>query len=295
MKIARLRPIDGQDKNVKETYGLVRDGRVSTRDEIMFATGIPTPPDVADFLFGGRYDEIRDKDLPYGEPISRYDLLAPLRRPGKVICLAFNYVDHAEEQGLTPPDDPALVIKPHTALTGTNSEICCPDFVKKLDYEVELALIIKDTCKNVSAANAMNHIFGYMILNDISARDIQFKDKQFTRGKSFDGFAPCGPWITSDDEIRDEQGLKLTTRINGETRQDSSTDKMYIKIPQIISKISQVMTLEPGDVISTGTPAGVILNSPNEDFLEDGDVIDMEIEGLGAIRNTIRKVPVSLQ
>jgi len=129
-----------------------------------------------------------------------------------------------------------------------------------------------------------------MILNDVSARDIQFKDKQFTRGKSFDTFAPCGPWITTVDEIKDPQNLKLTTKINGELRQNSSTNNMFIKIPEIVSKLSKVMTLEKGDIISTGTPAGVMLNKPNAVFLKNDDKIEMEIEKLGILKNTVRFV-----
>ena len=129
-----------------------------------------------------------------------------------------------------------------------------------------------------------------MIFNDVSARDIQFKDKQFTRGKGFDSFAPCGPWITTKDEINDPQKLKLVTRVNGQVRQNSSTEKMFIKIPEIVSKISKVMTLEKGDIISTGTPAGVMLNKPNAVFLKNGDLVEMEIENLGILRNRIKTV-----
>ena len=142
----------------------------------------------------------------------------------------------------------------------------------------------------ISVEEAQNVVFGYMVFNDVSARDIQFKDKQFTRGKSFDSFAPCGPWITTADEIQEPQNLKLTTKINGELRQNSSTSNMFIKIPEIISKISKVMTLEKGDIISTGTPAGVMLNKPNAVFLKDGDKVEMEIEGLGILNNTIKVV-----
>ena len=245
-----------------------------------------------DFLFDGWYDEIKNKikDLPYEENISKYKLLPPIPNPNKIICLAFNYVDHAKEQGLQAPEDPALVIKPRTALNSTNSDIVCPDFVTQLDYEVELALIIGKNCKNVSVNDAFDSVFGYMIFNDVSARDIQFKDKQFTRGKSFDSFAPCGPWITTKDEIKDPQNLKMTTKINGELRQNSSSSNMFIKIPEIVSKISKVMTLEKGDIISTGTPAGVMLNKPNAVFLKDGDKVEMEIENLGILNNTIKIV-----
>ncbi len=286
MKIARLL----HDNN--ETYGFVNGDKVSTKDEITYLTGVPIPQNIKDFLFDGWYDEIKNKlkDLPYAENLSKFKLLPPIPNPNKIICLAFNYVDHAKEQGLQAPDDPAIVIKPRTALNSTNSDIVCPDFVTQLDYEIELALIIGKNCKNVSTEDAHDTIFGYMVFNDVSARDIQFKDKQFTRGKSFDSFAPCGPWITTKDEIQDPQNLKMTTKINGELRQNSSSSNMFIKIPEIVSKISKVMTLERGDIISTGTPAGVMLNKPNAVFLKDGDKVEMEIENLGILNNTIKIV-----
>ena len=286
MKIARLL------RDNKETYGFVNGDKVSTKDEITYLTGVPIPQNIKDFLFDGWYDEIKNKinDLPYEENISKYKLLSPIPNPNKIICLAFNYVDHAKEQGLQAPEDPALVIKPRTTLNSTNSDIVCPDFVTQLDYEVELALIIGKNCKNISVDDAFDAIFGYMVFNDVSARDIQFKDKQFTRGKSFDSFAPCGPWITTKDEIKDPQNLKMTTKINGELRQNSSSNNMFIKIPEIISKISKVMTLEKGDIISTGTPAGVMLNKPNAVFLKNGDKVEMEIENLGMLNNTIKIV-----
>ncbi|PBO85271.1 MAG: 2-keto-4-pentenoate hydratase [Thaumarchaeota archaeon] len=286
MKIARILHGD------KETYGFIKGEKIATKDEITYLTGIPIPQNVKDFLFDGWYDEIKDKlnDLSYKEDISKYKLLSPIPNPNKIICLAFNYVDHAKEQGLQAPEDPSIVIKPRTTLNGTKSDIVCPDFVTQLDYEVELAIIIGKNCKNVGIDEASDAIFGYMVFNDVSARDIQFKDKQFTRGKSFDSFAPCGPWITTKDEIKDAQNLKLTTKINGELRQNSSTNNMFIKIPEIISKISKVMTLEKGDIISTGTPAGVMLNKPNAVFLKDGDKVEMEIENLGILTNTIKFV-----
>ncbi len=286
MKIARLL----YDNN--ETYGFVKGDKVSTKDEITYLTGVPIPQNVKDFLFDGWYDEIKNKinDLPYEENISKFKLLPPISNPNKIICLAFNYVDHAKEQGLQAPEDPAIVIKPRTALNSTNSDIVCPDFVTQLDYEIELALIIGKNCKNISVNDAYDAIFGYMVFNDVSARDIQFKDKQFTRGKSFDSFAPCGPWITTKDEINDPQNLKMTTKINGELRQNSSSNNMFIKIPEIVSKISKVITLEKGDIISTGTPAGVMLNKPNAVFLKDGDKVEMEIESLGKLNNTIKIV-----
>jgi 2-keto-4-pentenoate hydratase/2-oxohepta-3-ene-1,7-dioic acid hydratase in catechol pathway len=286
MKIARL------VESNNETYGFVKDGQVSTKDEITYETGVPIPQSIKDFLFDGWYDEVKDRisKLPYKESLSKFKLLAPIPNPSKIICMAFNYSDHAEDQNLQPPKDPVIVFKPRTALCGSNSEIICPNFVTQLDYEVELAIVIGKTCKNIDEDEAKNAIFGYMIFNDVSARDIQFSDEQFGRAKSFDTFAPCGPWITTTDEVPNAHKLQLITKINGEIRQDSSSSKMFLKIPEIVSKLSKVMTLEKGDIISTGTPSGVVLKNPNLEYLKDGDEIEMEIENLGTLKNTVRFV-----
>ncbi len=284
MKIGRF------EESGKETFGFVKDGHVATREEIQYATGVPLPFTIKDFLFDGWYEEIMKKSsqISYKEELSKYNILAPISNPPKIMCLAFNYIDHAEEQKMNPPEDPVIVMKPRTTLTGTNSEIRSPSFVEKLDYEVELALIIGKNCKNIDESEAMDAIIGYMVFNDVSARGIQFEDKQFTRAKGFDTFAPCGPWITTADEVPNPQNLKMTTKINGELRQDSSTSKMFLKIPSIVSKLSKVMTLEKGDIISTGTPKGVVLNNPNLEFLKNGDKIEMEIEKLGKLENTVK-------
>ena len=274
----------------KETYGLIKDNHVATKDSITFETGIPLPFSIKDFLFEGWYDEIKYKisDITFKDKFEKFSLLDPLPNPPKIICLAFNYIDHAKEHSVIPPKNPVIFIKPRTTLCGTGSDIRCPHFVKQLDYEVEIAVIIGNTCKNVDENESKNYIFGYMIFNDVSARDIQMKDKQFTRGKSFDTFAPCGPWITSTDEIADPQNLQLITRINGQIRQNSSSKNMFIGIPSIVSQLSKVMTLEKGDIIATGTPEGVAMNNPDFPFLKDGDSIEMEIEKLGKIQNTVK-------
>jgi len=284
MKIARL------VRDGKETYGLIKDDRVATKDDIIYQTGIPIPLNIKDFLFEGWYDEVKDKisDISFKDKLEKFRLLAPIPDPSKIICLTFNYPAHAKEQNLVSPKEPVIFIKPRTTLCGTDSDIMCPNFIKQLDYEVELAVIIGKTCKNVDESRSKDYIFGYMVFNDVSARDIQMRDKQFTRGKSFDTFAPCGPWITSADEVTNPQDLQLVTRINGQNRQDSSTKNMFIKIPSIISKLSNVMTLEKGDIIVTGTPDGVALNNPNTPFLKNGDKIEMEIEKLGRIQNTVK-------
>ena len=284
MKIARL------VRDRKETYGLIKDDRVATKDDIIYQTGIPIPLNIKDFLFEGWYDEVKDKisDTCFKDQLEKFRLLAPIPDPPKIICLTFNYPAHAKEQNLVSPKEPVIFMKPRTTLCGTDSDIMCPNFIKQLDYEVELAVIIGKTCKNVDESRSKDYIFGYMIFNDVSARDIQMRDKQFTRGKSFDTFAPCGPWITSADEVTNPQDLQLVTRINGQNRQDSSTKNMFIKIPSIISKLSNVMTLEKGDIIVTGTPDGVALNNPSTPFLKNGDKIEMEIEKLGRIQNTVK-------
>ena len=284
MKIARL------VRDGKETYGLIKDNRVATKDDITYQTGIPIPLNIKDFLFEGWYDEVKDKisDTSFKDKLEKFRLLAPIPDPPKIICLTFNYPAHAKEQDLVSPKEPVIFIKPRTTLCGTDSDIMCPNFIKQLDYEIELAVIIGKTCKNVDESRSKDYIFGYMVFNDVSARDIQMRDKQFTRGKSFDTFAPCGPWITSADEVTNPQDLQLVTKINGQNRQDSSTKNMFIKIPSIISELSNVMTLEKGDIIVTGTPDGVAMNNPSTPFLKNGDKIEMEIEKLGRIQNTVK-------
>lgn len=286
MKIARLL------KENMETYGFAKGDKVLTKENMTSQTGIPIPQNIKDFLFDGWYSEIKTKStqLNYNERLSDFKLLPPIPNPSKIICLAFNYIDHAKEQNLISPDEPAIIIKPRTTLNGATSDIICPSFVSKLDYEIELALIIGSNCKNISEKEAKEVVFGYMILNDASARDIQAKDKQFTRAKGFDTFAPCGPWITTADEIPDPQNLKMITKVNGVVRQNSSTSNMFLNVYSVVSMLSQVMTLEKGDIISTGTPAGVMLNKPDAVFLKEGDKIEMEIDGLGKLENTVRFV-----
>jgi 2-keto-4-pentenoate hydratase/2-oxohepta-3-ene-1,7-dioic acid hydratase in catechol pathway len=178
-------------------------------------------------------------------------------------------------------------MKPRTTLNSPYSNIVCPSFVNRLDYEAEIAAIIGKDTKKASIDRSVDSIFGYMILHDVSARDIQFKDKQFTRGKSIDTFAPCGPWITTKDEISDPQNLEITTKVNGELRQKSSSVNMVIPIKKIISSLSSIITMEEGDIISTGTPAGVAMSMKEPKYLKDGDIVEISIENLGTIRNRV--------
>jgi len=286
MKVARIR-----DSKVKETYGIISDDGKSivTKAEIQQQTSIPLSPNIKDFMFRDWLDEVRQHKikLKYNHKVSDVELLVPIPNPPKIICLAFNYFDHARDAGLTPSDEPVIFMKPRTALNDPFKDVICPAFVTRLDYEAELAVVIGKETKKIAEENALNSVFGYTILHDVSARDIQFKDKQFTRGKGIDTFAPCGPWITTKDEIPDPQNLQIVTKINGEVRQNSSTSNMVIPIRRIISTLSRTMTLEPGDIISTGTPAGVAMSMKEPKYLKNGDIVEMSIEKLGAIKHHI--------
>jgi 2-keto-4-pentenoate hydratase/2-oxohepta-3-ene-1,7-dioic acid hydratase in catechol pathway len=286
MKIARIR-----DSKVKETYGIISDDgkHVATKAEIQQQTGIPVPPNIKDFMFKGWLDEVRQEKrrLKYEHKIGEVELLVPIPNPPKIICLAFNYYDHAREAGLTPSDEPVIFMKPQTALNEPFRDVICPSFVTRLDYEAELAVVIGRETKKVPEDKALGSVFGYMILHDVSARDIQFKDKQFTRGKGIDTFAPCGPWITTRDEVADPQSLQIMTKVNGEVRQNSSSSNMVIPVRRIISALSVTMTLEPGDIISTGTPAGVAMSMKEPRYLKHGDIVEITIEKLGIIKNRI--------
>ncbi|AIF84321.1 2-keto-4-pentenoate hydratase/2-oxohepta-3-ene-1,7-dioic acid hydratase [Candidatus Nitrososphaera evergladensis SR1] len=286
MKIARI-----NDSKFQETYALVSDDgkHLVTRQEIQEQTGIPVPPSIKDFMFNGWLDEVRKaKDrLTYKHRVEEAELLVPIPNPPKIVCLAFNYYDHARDAGLTPSDEPVIFLKPRTALNKPYGEVHCPSFVTRLDYEAELAVVIGKQAKKLSEEDALDCVFGYMIFHDVSARDIQFKDKQFTRGKGIDTFAPCGPWITTKDEVPDPQNLMITTKVNSETRQNSSSSNMVLSIRRIISGLTRTMTLEPGDIISTGTPAGVAMSMKEPRYLKNGDVVEIAIERLGVIRHKI--------
>jgi len=216
--------------------------------------------------------------------------LPPVHSPPKIICLGLNYKDHAEEQGKEIPDEPILFMKPRTAIIGPDQPIIRPKLVKQLDYEAELAIVIGEKGKNIPVSDAQKHTLGYTAFNDVSARDIQFKDKQWTRGKSFDTFAPMGPCVTTANQIEDPNNLSVRTRVNGELRQNSSTKNMVFNVYEIVHHISLVMTLEPGDIIATGTPAGVgVFMKPKPKFLSPGDLVEVEIEKIGTLRNVVSK------
>ena len=285
MKIARVRMIDKS-----ETYGIVNDGRISTMEEIRKNAGIPVPPDISDFLFRGWIKEVSKNlsKLQYATSLEECKLLPPIPDPPKILCAAFNYASHAAKHNTaTIRDAPVVIMKPTTTLNGANSDIICPSFVKRLDYETELAIVIGKQTKCVDLKNAADSIFGYMILNDISARDIQFEDGQFTRAKGFDTFAPCGPWITTQDELCSLDSFRIKTSVNGEPRQDALASEMITSPTKMVSELSRSMTLECGDIISTGTPGGTVLDYDDCEYLGHGDLIVSEIFGLGKLTNRV--------
>lgn len=234
-------------------------------------------------------DRVHEKDKTKATiNLRNAKLLAPLVSPPKIICLGLNYRDHIAEQNAAIPDDVVIFMKPRTAIADPDAYIVKPVFVTKLDYEAELAVIVGRKGKNIRLEEAEQHIFGYTCFNDVSARDIQFRDKQWTRGKSFDTFAPMGPCITTTDQIGDPNSLWIRTLVNGEMRQDSSTRNMVFNVYEIVHKLSQVMTLEPRDLIATGTPAGVgFATKPEPTFLEPSDCVEIAIENIGILRNEV--------
>lgn len=219
-------------------------------------------------------------------PLADVHLGPPIPDPGKIICLGLNYRSHAEEAGFTPPQVPILFAKFSNALNGPYDPILLPEVSREVDYEAELALVIGKICKHVDSASAYEYIAGYMALNDVSARDLQMRVSQWLSGKTLDTFAPCGPALVVG-EIDDPQNLAITTRLNGEPLQQGDTRNMIFPIPEILAYVSSLMTLQPGDIIATGTPEGVGFMRQPPIFLQPGDVVEVEIEAIGALRNPV--------
>jgi 2-keto-4-pentenoate hydratase/2-oxohepta-3-ene-1,7-dioic acid hydratase in catechol pathway len=218
-------------------------------------------------------------------PLDAVTLLAPVLNPGKIIAVGLNYIDHARETKMEIPQAPILFAKFTTSITGPNAPVVIPGDDPQVDYESELAVVIGRRAKGVSEAEAMDYVAGYMPLNDVSARRWQFADKQWVRGKSPDTFCPTGPWLTTRDAVPDPHSLAIRMRVNGNTLQDSNTSNLIFKIPFLIHYISASITLEPGDIIATGTPDGVGVFRKPPIFMKAGDVMEVDIEGLGVLRN----------
>ena len=213
--------------------------------------------------------------------------MLPIDRPGKIVCVGLNYRDHAEEQGVDLPTAPLLFAKWQNTLIGPGEPIVIPPIVTKCDYEAELGVVIGVRVRDVSAENALEAVAGYICVNDVSARDLQFADGQWTRGKSPDTFCPVGPRLVPRDEIPDPQNLAIRAVLNGETKQESTTANMVFGVADLVAYITQTITLEPGDLIATGTPAGVGAFRKPPAFMQPGDEITIEIEGLGSLTNPV--------
>jgi len=292
LKIARFRVEE------KERYGIVEDGKILSISTISPSIKCSAPQTIEELIsldpdilntFKETFEDLEEK-LKKGDvyKLDDVELLAPIVKPPKIICVGLNYRDHAAEQDVKIPEEPIIFMKPRTAITGPDKPIMKPEFVKQLDYEAELAVVIGKEGKNIPVEEAKHYVFGYTILDDVSARDIQFKDGQWTRGKSFDTFAPMGPYIITADQIENPNDLKIRTWVNGELRQDSSTKNMVFNVYEIIHHLSRVMTLERGDIIATGTPSGVgVFMKPEPKFLKPNDTITIEIEAIGKLENFV--------
>jgi 2-keto-4-pentenoate hydratase/2-oxohepta-3-ene-1,7-dioic acid hydratase in catechol pathway len=221
-------------------------------------------------------------------PVSEVTIKAPLSIPGKVVCVGNNYMDHCREQNVEPPKSPMIFSKWSSCIVGPNETVILPKSSKQVDYEAELAVVIGKEGKHIYNEDVYDHIFGYMIINDISARDIQFADGQWVRGKSFDTFAPCGPYLVTADEIENPQNLDIKLTLNQEVVQNSNTKEMIFDIKELISYLSKGFAFMPGDIIATGTPHGVGVFREPQLFLQHGDRMTIEIEGLGSLTNVCK-------
>ncbi len=214
-------------------------------------------------------------------------LLAPVPRPPKVICVGLNYRDHAEESKMEIPQVPTIFNKFPTSITGPGSAIILPKNSEKPDYEAEFAFVVGQGGRHIPAEHWKRHVFGYMCLNDVSARDFQMATSQWLMGKTFDTFAPTGPWLTTADEIAEPHNLDISLTINGEQMQSSNTKNLIFGIPKLVEYLSSVFTLEPGDIVSTGTPGGVGFAQKPPRWLKPGDDVVVKVQGLGELRNHV--------
>ena len=211
----------------------------------------------------------------------------PIERPGKIVCVGLNYRDHATETNMPAPERPLLFAKWQTSLIGPGEDIVLPPVSQEADFEAELGVVIGRGGRGIDADAALEHVAGYICVNDVSARDVQMGDGQWTRGKSFDTFCPVGPELVAAADIVDPQALAIRCLVNGEVMQDSSTGEMIFGVADVIAFVSKAITLEPGDLIATGTPAGVGQYQDPPRFLQPGDVVRCEIEGIGVLENPV--------
>ena len=278
MKLLRYGPKGREKPALVDETGQVRDLSVKLQDlsgEALTASGLET------------IRAIDPKSLPLVRDQGR---LGPcVGHVGKIICIGLNYSDHAAESGMEVPAEPVIFCKATSAITGPADEVLLPPGSNKSDWEVELGVVIGDEARYVSEDDALNHVAGYCVVNDLSERHYQLERcGQWVKGKSCDTFCPLGPWLVTRDEITDPQALELWLEVNGRRYQQGSTNTMVFGVRQLVSYLSQFMSLQPGDVISTGTPPGVGLGQKPPVYLKDGDVMTLEISGLGRQQQRVR-------
>jgi 2-keto-4-pentenoate hydratase/2-oxohepta-3-ene-1,7-dioic acid hydratase in catechol pathway len=286
----------------REGVGIVENDQIL---DLGAAAKGSAPATVRELIAGGEaaLKKVREaaasakSDKSLWRPLKEVRLLAPIPRPQKnVFCVGRNYKLHIEEgaraRGIEPtyPKVPEFFSKPPTAVRGHEDEVSANQSItKQFDYEVELAIVIGKTCRDVKKSEALSVVFGFTVLNDFTARDLQRAHGQWFKGKGLDTTCPIGPWIVTADEFGSPSGHRITLRVNGETRQDSNTRDMLFDCDAIIESLSAGLTIEAGDIICTGTPSGVGMGMEPQSFLQDGDVVEAEIEGIGILRNTVRR------
>ncbi|MCP1199755.1 fumarylacetoacetate hydrolase family protein [Notoacmeibacter sp. MSK16QG-6] len=282
MKLVRYGERGAEKPGLIDASGVLRD----LSGEVKDITGATLSPDSIERLTALDADSL--PTVP-GEP----RLGPPVRDIGKFMCIGLNYADHAAETGLDLPEHPILFMKATSAINGPNDDVVLPRGSKRSDWEVELGVVIGSTAKYVSEADALSHVAGYCTVNDVSERRFQGKlSGQWTKGKSCDTFGPVGPWLVTADEVADPQNLSLRCSVNGQTMQNGSTRTMVFTVAQIIAHLSELFTLHPGDIIATGTPPGVGMGmKPEPVYLKSGDVMELEVEGLGRQRQNVRMDP----
>lgn len=287
MKIIHFQSQDGVRLGIKTEKGIVDVGATAERE------GIVVSATVEEVIAKGQagLDELKQVLLNADEFIEESTVkhAPPIQTPGKIVCAGVNYLAHAEEANVAKPDYPVYFAKFANSLAAHNEDIIPPAITEKVDYEAELVVIMGKQARHITKDEALNYVFGYATGNDFSARDFQTRSLQWTYGKAIDQFAPLGPYVVTADDVPNPQNLDIKCWVNGDLRQSSNTEKMIFSIAEMISDLSQVMTLEPGDVIFTGTPEGVIMGYPEEErvWLKPGDEVVCEVEGLGRLVNRL--------
>jgi acylpyruvate hydrolase len=267
--------------------GVLRDAHVIDAWDVL-ETGSPHHS-VRELLERGRLDQLATEVHGTGIPLDRVKPAPPVPDPDKIVCIGLNYRKHAEEAGIDPPVAPTFFAKFRNALAPDGAQVVLPPASQKVDYEAEVAFVIGRRCKDVAEADAIDHVAGYMLLNDLSARDLQFATPQWMPGKVFDHSAPCGPALVTPDEAGPHDGIEIALTLNGETMQSASTQDLIFSVPALVAHLSGLMTLEPGDIVSTGTPSGVGSAREPRVWLKDSDHAVVSSPTLGRLETTLRR------